>query len=163
MKQYYINILHRNTFKLNKEWRETWEWDNCFYIGSLNHIATSNLPRQHEPNFHYYQKFYKSQTKITLLNNKKNQDFWLTHKSQSQLCKTHTYRPEITLGTQAEAQELVNLKVALPIQPNLSFLSFYQAKKPSRSTKIFNLHLTTVWFREREFSSDELQVFTLKN
>jgi len=43
---------------------------NCFYIGSLNHRATSSLSGQPEPSFYYIQKFYKSHTKITLLNNK---------------------------------------------------------------------------------------------
>jgi len=48
---------------------------NCFYIGSLNHKATSSLPGQPEPGFHYIQKFYKSQTKITLLNTKTHKIF----------------------------------------------------------------------------------------
>jgi len=55
------------------------ELHNCFYIGSLNHKATSSLPGQPKPSFHYIQKFYKSYTKITLLN-KKNSRF-LTHKN----------------------------------------------------------------------------------
>jgi len=37
--------------------------DNCFYTGSLNHKATSNLPIQPESGFHYYKKFYKSQNR----------------------------------------------------------------------------------------------------
>ena len=49
---------------------------NCFYIGSLNHRATYNFPGQLEPGFHYIQKFYKSHTKITLLNIEKD---FLTH------------------------------------------------------------------------------------
>jgi len=48
---------------------------NCFYTGSFNHRVTSNLPRQPEPGFHYIQKFYKSNTKITLLNNKTHKIF----------------------------------------------------------------------------------------
>ena len=32
-----------------------------------DHRATSSLPRQFEPGFHYIQKFYKSHTKIKLL------------------------------------------------------------------------------------------------
>jgi len=44
------------------------ECHNYFYTGSLNHKATSSLLGQHEPGFHYIQKFYKSHTKITLLN-----------------------------------------------------------------------------------------------
>jgi len=50
---------------------------NYFYTGSLNHRATSNLPGQPEPGFHYIQKFYKSETKITLLNTKHTR--FLTH------------------------------------------------------------------------------------
>jgi len=41
----------------------------CFYTNSLNHIATSSLPRNLSLIFHYYQKFYKTHTKITLFNN----------------------------------------------------------------------------------------------
>jgi len=44
------------------------ELHSCCYTGSLNHKATSSLPRQLEPDFHYIQKFYKSHTKIRLLN-----------------------------------------------------------------------------------------------
>jgi len=46
------------------------EFGNCFYTCSLNHIAISSLPRQPKPGFHYFRKFYKTQTKITLLNNR---------------------------------------------------------------------------------------------
>jgi len=51
---------------------------SCFYTGSLNHGATSSFPGQLEPGFHYIQKFYKSNTKITLLNTKHTR--LLTHK-----------------------------------------------------------------------------------
>jgi len=51
------------------------KWHNCFYIGSLNHRATSNLPEQPHLCFHYIQKFYKSHTKITLLNKETNKIF----------------------------------------------------------------------------------------
>jgi len=68
---------------------------NCFYIGSLNHRATSSFPGQPEPGFHYIQKFYKSNTKITLLNTKHTR--LLTHtKSRISTYKNHTCRPEIT-------------------------------------------------------------------
>jgi len=50
---------------------------SCFYTGSLNHIATSSFPGQPKPGFHYIQKFYKSQTEITLLNTKHTR--FLTH------------------------------------------------------------------------------------
>jgi len=56
------------------------ELDSCFYTGSLNHRATSSLPGQHESGFHYYQNFYKSQTKITLLNNR-NTEIFNSHKN----------------------------------------------------------------------------------
>ena len=69
------------------------ELHNCFYTYSLNHKATSSIPGQPEPSFHYIQKFYKSYTKITLLNKETHKIF------DSQLpCKNHTYRPEITSG-----------------------------------------------------------------
>jgi len=123
------------------------ELDNWFYIGSLNHRATSSLQGQPEPGFHYYQKFYKSHTKITLLNNKQHQDFLLKQKSKLQPCKNHTYRSGITQGAQPEAQELQNLMVTLPSQPYTSSSSFYQDKMPPRSIKIFNLLLVAVWFR----------------
>jgi len=46
-----------------------------FYTSSLNHRATSSLPGEPELGFHNIQKFYKSHTKITLLNKEKHQDF----------------------------------------------------------------------------------------
>jgi len=52
---------------------------NCFYIDSLNHKATSSFPGEPEPVFHYIQKFYRSNTKITLLNTKHTR--FLTHKN----------------------------------------------------------------------------------
>jgi len=33
----------------------------CFYIGSLNHKATSNLPGQHEPDFQLLSKVLQNQ------------------------------------------------------------------------------------------------------
>jgi len=56
------------------------ELHNCFYIGSLNHRATSNLPGQPKPGFHHIQKFYKSHTKITILN-KENHKIFDSHKN----------------------------------------------------------------------------------
>jgi len=44
------------------------ELRNYFNTGLLNHRATSNLPGQLELGFPYIQKFYKSNTKIRLLN-----------------------------------------------------------------------------------------------
>ena len=71
------------------------EMHNCFYAGSLNHRATSSLPGQLKLGFHYIQKFYKSHTKITVLNNKTHKIFD-SQKSRHTPCKNHTYRPEIT-------------------------------------------------------------------
>jgi len=89
---------------------------NCFYIGSLNHKATSCLPRQPEPCFHYIQKFYKLNTKITLLNNK-------THKIYDSHKNLDTHAARITLtdlkshqANQPEAQKHPNLMVVVPSQ-----------------------------------------------
>ena len=71
------------------------ELHNCFYTDSLNHRATSSLPGQPEPGFNYIQQFYKSHTKITLLNNKTHKIFD-TQKSRHTPCKNHTYIPKIT-------------------------------------------------------------------
>jgi len=51
------------------------EFHNCFYTGSLNHRATSSFPGQPESGFHYIQKFYKSNTKIRLLNKEPHKIF----------------------------------------------------------------------------------------
>ena len=67
------------------------EMHNCFYIGSLNHRATSSLPGQSEPGFHYIQKFYKSHTKITLLN-KETHKIFDSHKNLD----THPVRITLT-------------------------------------------------------------------
>jgi len=95
------------------------EFDICFYTGSLNHRATSSLSGQPETGFHYYQKFYKTHTNIILLNNRNTKIFY-SQKSQSHYCKKHTYGLGITPGTQPKAQELPNLMVGLPSQPNSS-------------------------------------------
>jgi len=64
---------------------------NCFYIGSLNHRATSSLSGQPELGFHYIQKFYKSHTKITLLN-KETHKIFDSHKNLD----THPVRITLT-------------------------------------------------------------------
>jgi len=51
------------------------EWHSCFYTSSLNHRATSSLPGQLEPCFHYIQKFYKLHTKVALLNKENHKIF----------------------------------------------------------------------------------------
>jgi len=71
------------------------ELHSFFYTSSLNHRATSSLPRQPKPSFHYIQKFYKSHTKITFLN-KETQKIFDSQKSRKLPYKNHTYRPEIT-------------------------------------------------------------------
>jgi len=63
---------------------------NYFYTGSPNHRATFSLLGQPKPSFHYIQKFYKSHTKITLLNNK-------THKIFDSHKNLDTYPARITL------------------------------------------------------------------
>jgi len=73
------------------------ELHNCFYTGSLNHKVTSSLPRKPKPGFHYIQKFYKSNTKMTLLNKEIHMIFD-SQKSRRTPCKNHTYRPKITSG-----------------------------------------------------------------
>ena len=73
------------------------EMHSCFYTGSLNHRATSSLPGQYEPGFHYIQKFYKSHTKITLLNNKTHKIFG-SHKNLDTHPARITNRHEITSG-----------------------------------------------------------------
>jgi len=120
------------------------ELHSCFYIGSLNHKATSNLLGQPELGFHYIQKFYKSHTKITLLNQRNSQDFWLTQKYRLTPYKNHTYRPKITLGKEPEAQEYSKLMVARPSQPYMCSSSYSQAKMPPRSTKIFNQQRSSI-------------------
>ena len=107
-----------------------------FYTGSLNHKVTSSLPGQPEPGFYYIQKFYKSYTKITLLNNK-------THKIFDSHKNLDTHPTRITVAdlkshqaNQPEAQEHPNLMVADPSQPYMCSSSYSQAKMPPRSTKI---------------------------
>jgi len=68
---------------------------SCFNTSSLNHRATSNLPGQHELDFHYIQKFYKLNTKIL---NKETHKIFDSQKSRHTTYKNHTYRPEITSG-----------------------------------------------------------------
>jgi len=139
------------------------ELHNCFYTGSLNHKATSSLPGQPEPDFHYIQKFYKSHTKITLLN-KETHKIFDSHKNLD----THPSRITVTdleshQANQLGAQEHSNLMVAVPSQPYMCSSSYPQAKMPPRSTKIFKSRVATVFCRERECSREEWQSFVLKN
>jgi len=129
------------------------ELHHIFYTSSLNHRATSSLPGQPKLGFYYIQKFYKSHTKIRLLNEETHKIF-TSQKSRQLPCKNHTYRPEITSGKQREAEEHPNLMVALPSQPYMCSLSYSQAKMPLRSTKLFNLHVAAMYCREREFSRE---------
>jgi len=123
----------------------------CFYTGSLNHKATSNLPGQLESGFHYNQKSYKSHTKITLLNKE-------THKIFDSYKNLDTDPIRIILtnlkshqANQPEAQEHPNLMVVVPSQPYMCYSSYSQAKMPPRSTKIFKPRVTAVYCRERVF------------
>ena len=128
---------------------------NCFYTGSLNHRATSSLPGHPEPGFHYIQKFYKSHTKITLLNNK-------THKIFDSHKNLDKHPTRITLAdlkshkaNHPETQEHPNLMVTVPSQPYMCSSSYSQAKMPPRSTKINqdlqNTSSNCVLQRERAF------------
>jgi len=135
---------------------------NCFYTSSLNHKATSSLRGQPEPDFHYIQKFYKSHTKITLLNNKTHKIFD-SHKNLD----THPTRIILTdlkshQANHPEAQEHPNLMVA-PSQPYMCSSSYSQAKMSPRSTKIFKTRVAVVYYREREFSRDEWQSLVHKS
>jgi len=128
---------------------------NYFYTSSLNHRATSSLPRQLEPSFHYIQKFYKSHTNITLMNNKTRKIFD-SHKNLD------THPAKITLtdlkshkANQLEAQEHPNLMVVVPSQPYMWSSSYSIAKMPPRSTKIFKTRDAAVYCRERELSKEE--------
>ena len=139
------------------------ELHNCFYTGSLNHKATSNLPGQHEPSFHYIQKFYKLHTKITLLN-KETLNIFDSHKNLD----THPARITLTdlkshQANQPKAQEHPNLIVVVPSQPYMCSSSYSPAKMPPRSTNIFKPRVATVYCTEREFSIEEWQSFVLKN
>ena len=123
------------------------ELHNCFYTGSLNHRATSSLPGQLEPGFHYIQKFYKSHTKITLLNQETHKIF-VSHKNLD----THPAR--ITLkdlkshqANQPEAQEHPNLMVVVPTH-KLKCLQ----DQPRSSNHELQLCVAE---REREFSREE--------
>jgi len=109
---------------------------SCFYTGSLNHKATSSLPRQLEPCFHYIQKSYKSHTKITLFN-KETHKIFDSHKNLD----THPARITVTdvklhQTNQPVTQEHPNLMVAVPSQPYMCSSSYSQAKMPPRSTTI---------------------------
>jgi len=88
------------------------ELHSYFYTG-LNHRATSSLPGQPEFGFHYIQKFYKSHTKITLLNKETHKIFDSHKKFRLTPYKNPTYRLKIIWGKQPEAQEQQNLMVAL--------------------------------------------------
>jgi len=127
---------------------------NYFYTSSLNHRATSSLPRQPESGFHYIQKFYKSNTKITLLNNK-------THKIFDSHKNLETQPIRITLAdlkshqaNHLKAQEHPNLMVVVPSQPYMCSSSYSQAKMPPRSTKIFKTRVPAVYCRERMLPRD---------
>ena len=126
------------------------EMHSCFYTGSLNHRATSSLPRQPKPGFHYIQKFYKSHTKITLLNNKTHKIFD-SQKSRHTTCKNHTYRPGITSGKPPRGTRTSKPMVAVPSQPYMCSSSYSQAKIPPRSTKIFKTRVAVMYCRERAF------------
>ena len=121
---------------------------NCFYTSSLNHRATSSLPGQPEPGFHYIQKFYKSQTKITLLNTKHTR--FLTHKNlEPQPTRITLADLKSHQANHPKQQEHPNLMVVVPSTPYMCSSSYSQAKMPPRSTKIFK-HELQLSIAERE-------------
>jgi len=135
---------------------------NCFYTGSLNHRATSSLPRQLEPGFHYIQNFYKSNTKITLLNNK-------THKIFDSHTNLDTHPTRITLADlkkhQANHPEQKNIQTWWWLSLANPTCVLQATHKPkclqdqSRSSK----HELQLCIVERELSRDEWQNSMLKN
>jgi len=128
---------------------------NCFYTGSLNHRATSSLPGQPESGFHYIQKFYKSNTKITLLNNKTHKIFDSHKNLETQPIRITLADLKSNQANHPEAQEHSNLMVVVPSQPYMSSSSYSQAKMPPRSTKIFKTQVLVVYCRERTLPIDE--------
>jgi len=127
------------------------ELHNYFYTGSLNHRATSSLLGQPKSGFHYIQKFYKSHTKITLLN-KETHKIFDSHKNLD----THPARITLTdlkshQANQPEAQEHPNLMVTVPSQPYMCSSSYSQAKMPPRSSN----HELQLCIAEREFFREE--------
>jgi len=123
------------------------ELHNCFYIGSLNHRATSSLPGQPEPGFHYIQKFYKSHTKITLLNTKTHKIFD-SQKYRHTPCKNHTYRPEITSGKPTRGTRTSKPDGGCPY-PTIHV--FFKLLTSQNVSKIFKTRFAVVYCRERAF------------
>jgi len=126
------------------------ELHSYFYTGSLNHRATYSLLGQPEHGFHYIQKFYKSHTKITLLN-KETHKIFDSHKNLD----THHARIILTdlkshQANQPEAQEHPNMMVVVPSQPYMCSSSYSQAKMPPILTKIFKPQVAAVYCKERE-------------
>jgi len=109
---------------------------SCFHTGSLNHRATSSFPGQLEPGFHYIQKFYKSQTKITLLNTKPHKIFDSHKNLDTQLTRITLADLKPHQANHPEAQEHPNLMVVVLSQPYMCSSSYSQAKMPPRLTKI---------------------------
>jgi len=122
---------------------------SCFYTGSLNHKATSSLPGQPEPSFHYIQKFYKSQTKITLLNTKTHKIFDSHKNLEPQPTRIKLVDLKSHQANHPKAQEHPNLMVVVPSTPYMCSSSYSQAKMPPKSTKIFKPRVPTVYCRER--------------
>jgi len=127
------------------------ELQSCFYIGSLNHKATSSFPGQPELGFHYIQKFYKSNTTIRLLNKETHKIFDSKQKSRHTPCENHTYRLEITSGKPTRGIRTSKLDAGCPSQQYMCSSSYSQAKMPPRSTNIFKQRVAIVFCRERVF------------
>jgi len=100
---------------------------NYFYTGSLNHRATSSLPGQLEFGFHYIQKFYKSHTKITLLNNKTHKIFDSHKNVDTDPARITLTDPKSHHANQPKTQEPPNLTVVVPSQPYMCSSSYSQS------------------------------------
>jgi len=127
-----------------------WRKENWTIVFILVHSMTELHP-VYQDNLNLISTIIKSFT-----NHKPRLHFWIIE-------NTMIFDSHRNLNHNLVRITITNLKVALPSHLISSSSSLYQVKMPSRSTKIFNLHPTTMWFRERDFSSDEWQVFALKN
>ena len=102
--------------------------DSCFYTSSLNHKATSSFSGQSEPGFHFIQKFYKSNTKITLLNNKAHKIFDSHKNLEPQPTRITLVDLKSHQANHLEAQEHPNMIVVVPSTPYMCSSSYSQAK-----------------------------------
>jgi len=130
------------------------ELQNCFYTGSLNHKATSSLPGQPEPFFHYIQEFYKSHTKITLLNKETHKIFDL-HNHTCVLQPTHKSK-----CLQDQPRSSIN-KIQLCIIEILCFPVMndkFSRSKTHNHTSALENKASIVWFKWNQSVEFSLQL-----